>query len=133
LAIKVVLDASVVLAVVFEEPGAEAAAAYLDESVISAVNYTEVVTRMVQKGIPIDEIGTYLDALDLGVVAYDETIARIATRFAPLARSHGVSLGDRACLATATYLERPVATAESLWSKLELPCSVIAIRCEYIH
>jgi PIN domain nuclease of toxin-antitoxin system len=36
-------------------------------------------------------------------------------------RSHGLSLGDRACMATALLLQLPVVTAERNWVSLCVP------------
>ena len=42
----VVLDASTVLALINNEPGWEVASSYLDDAVVSAVNFAEVVGKL---------------------------------------------------------------------------------------
>jgi PIN domain nuclease of toxin-antitoxin system len=49
-------------------------------------------------------------------------------RTRPLTREHGLSLGDRACLALAHRLELPVITADRTWSKLDLKLEIRQIR-----
>lgn len=46
-----VLDASAVLAVIQGEPGAERVRAVARQAALSAVNLTEVVTKLVAKGV----------------------------------------------------------------------------------
>jgi PIN domain nuclease of toxin-antitoxin system len=43
-------------------------------------------------------------------------------------RDHGLSLGDRACLALAVSLGLPVMTADRAWMALDLGIEVIVIR-----
>jgi uncharacterized protein with PIN domain len=52
-----VLDASALLALVNAEPGADIVASALGAAVISAVNLAEVVTRLIDIGVPAQEAG----------------------------------------------------------------------------
>lgn len=49
-------------------------------------------------------------------------------RLWPKTRSAGLSLGDRACLATAHRLELPTLTADWAWSELDFEVDVQLIR-----
>jgi PIN domain nuclease of toxin-antitoxin system len=40
---------------------------------------------------------------------------------------HGLSFGDRACLALAMKLKLPAVTADQAWSKLDLPVEIVQI------
>ncbi|MFV2000241.1 MAG: hypothetical protein ACC654_07750 [Acidimicrobiia bacterium] len=46
----------------------------------------------------------------------------------PAGSRYGLSLGDRACLATAAELGVPAVTADRMWSDLDLGVDVISIR-----
>src|ERR1700722_7959331 len=52
---KYVLDSSALLAVVYEEHGAEQIEAIFSRSVLSAVNLADSIARIAQKGFPADE------------------------------------------------------------------------------
>ncbi len=70
---EMVIDSSVILAYVYDEPGAEAAAAVLSRSVaISSVNMSEVVAKLAERGWEEEAIRTYLDDFPITTVAFDE-------------------------------------------------------------
>ncbi len=124
----VVLDASAVLAVVNSEPGAEMVQDVWTDGSISAVNYSEVIAKLVDNGIKdADTIGI-LDALPLTVHDVDITQARQAGLLRRQTRERGLSLGDRTCLALAISLGLPVMTADRAWMALDLGVEVIVVR-----
>lgn len=110
-----VLDASALLALMDGEPGQEAVLAVLPGARISAVNLAEVVSKLAERGMPAEE--AWAGALDLGiaVVPFDSEQAREVGRLRPLTRAHGLSLGDRACLALARSASVPALTTEARW------------------
>ncbi len=59
----VVLDASALLAYLQDEPGDEAVEAVLAESVMSSVNWAEVVQKSVAAGVVVDGMREDLEAL----------------------------------------------------------------------
>lgn len=122
----VVLDASAVLALFFLEPGAEVVERNLADSAISAVNYTEVITKQIRRGADPRRIVESMSALELNIVPWDADLANAAADLSPLAWTHGLALGDRACLATARHLKLPVLTAERSWT--DLPSLGIEVR-----
>ncbi len=126
--IKNILDASAVLAVLNGEPGQKKVIPILAESAISSVNLTEVAAKLLDAGM--DEAGARLAVSVLGIgeiVNFSEDMAWEAARLKPLAKQHGLSLGDRACLALSIKLKVPAITADKQWAKLKL-CRVILIR-----
>ena len=116
---SVVLDASAVLAVLFDEPGAEAIAARLDGAVISAVNYHEVVAKLVDRGYPSNEVIGLLRELDIDVVPVDRTQAEAGGLLRATTRACGLSLGDRSCLALAGSRDAVAVTTDRAWGRLE--------------
>ncbi|MBY0506520.1 MAG: type II toxin-antitoxin system VapC family toxin [Bryobacteraceae bacterium] len=115
----VVLDASALLTVLFKETGHEIVAeALAGEVIIPAVNYTEVLARQMRAGVSRDLAVSTLAGLDLKVVVWDQGLAEEAADLSPFAKSHGLALGDRICLATARHLRLPVLTADREWGKL---------------
>ncbi len=126
--IKNVLDASAVLAVLNGERGEKKVIPLLAESIISAVNLSEVVAKLLEAGM--DEASAQIAVSVLGIgeiVGFAEDLAWEAARLRPLTKQYGLSLGDRACLALARKLNVPAVTADKEWSKLKL-CKVVSIR-----
>lgn len=123
-----VLDASAVLALLFAEPGWAGVKAYIQAAAISSVNYCEVVGRMSDAGVPDHLITSTIADLGLDVIAFDRAAAFEAGKLRPMTRDYGLSLGDRACLATAKRLSLPVVTADRVWANLDLGIEIRLIR-----
>lgn len=123
-----VLDASALLAFLFDEPGADRAADVLHRAAISAVNWAEVVQHVLGHG------GTTTpardDLLDAGlqIVPFSIDDAEIAAAWREPTRPLGLSLADRACLALAHRLGRPALTADRSWREVDLDVSIDVIR-----
>jgi PIN domain nuclease of toxin-antitoxin system len=126
---KVVLDASAILALLNDEPGAEKITPeLLSRATTSAVNLAEVQTFLVREGGDPDE--SWALAVDPipDVEPFTAEQARIAGTLIQKTRSLGLSLGDRACLALAIALDAPVYTTDQLWKKLKLGIAVHVLR-----
>jgi len=125
---RFVIDASAVLAVLFEEEGAGAVLPHLPSGSVSAVNLSEVATVAVRRGAKLSEVREFLSRLPLSVVPFDTDHAYRAAGLEPHAKAFNLSLGDRACLATGLVLGEPVLTAERRWVGLPLPIAIRLIR-----
>lgn len=119
-----VVDASVVVAVIKNERGAERFAELLDDAVISAVNLSEVVAKMQDERLPDSLMDAVLAELGLGVLAFDAATAVAAGKLRMATRSKGLSLGDRACLATAVSTAATAVTLDRAWAELDLGVAV---------
>ncbi len=76
---EVVLDASAVLAIVFDEPGKDRLTAeILDRSVVSTVNLAEVQTKLIKKGFESEEAWWAAVHLVVAVEPFTADHARIA-------------------------------------------------------
>ena len=124
-----VLDASVVLAVLFEERGAEKMTdEVMSRAVIGTVNLAEVQSKLLKKGYDSEEAwGTAL-ALVTAAEPYTSEQARIAGDLIVKTKKYGLSLGDRSCLALAISLKAPVYTTEQVWKNLKLGIPIHVIR-----
>ena len=111
----VVLDASAVLALLFEESGAEVVRAQLRTGVIGAANLAEVLAKLSDHGLPAVEAARAVTILGLEVAPMTEAQAGRSAELRPLTRAVGLSLGDRACLALAAELGALVLTADRSW------------------
>ncbi len=123
-----VFDSSAVLAILFGEPGGRRAAEALGSGVLSAVNASEVVARLIDRGARDEDARQALHGVDLAVRPFDESLAVAAGLLRRSTRGRGLSLGDRACLALALRERAPVLTADRAWTTLELDVEVELIR-----
>ena len=125
-----VLDASALLAAFFDEPGAEVVAERMNGALMSAVNLSEVVAKLIDRGASPDQIAEIMAQLDIDVVPHDERQATTAGLLRRETRSSGLSLGDRACLALAIERRAVALTGDRAWLALAEPLQVevMAIR-----
>ncbi len=123
-----VADASALLAMVHEEPGADLVAARLSSSAVSAVNWSEVLQKSAQVGVSPDRLETRIRALGLRISPFDVLDARSTARLWTATHARGLSLGDRACLALARRLGLPALTADRTWVGLDVGVTVELVR-----
>ena len=124
----VVLDASAVLAAFFDEPGADRIAERMSGALFSTVNYAEVVTKLVDRGTPRDQILEIMAQLDVEVVSVDRDQATTAGLLRHETRSAGLSLGDRTCLALAISRGGVALTTDRAWAELDIDAVVEVVR-----
>jgi ribonuclease VapC len=123
-----VLDASALLALLNAEEGAEIIQGLLPNAVISAVNLAEVVARLAILGMPESEIRNILTLLGLEIVPFDTEQAFQAGLLFPPTRSHGLSPGDRSCLALAKAVNATAVTADQAWGDLNFGVGIKLVR-----
>lgn len=125
-----VLDASALLALLFDEPGGDVVEPRLTTSIISAVNLSEVMQKSLERGVGVESLRDDLEDLGIEVVAFDADAAEETANLRVATRATGLSLGDRACLALAARWNLPAVTADRMWKGLALgiPVEVVLIR-----
>jgi ribonuclease VapC len=126
---RVVLDASAVLALLNNEPGADKLTlALLSDASSSTVNLAEVQTKLVGEGGDPDE--AWEDTLSpiREAMPFTDEQAKIAGSLVAQTRPWGLSLGDRACLALGITLKAPIYTADKSWKNLKLGVRIHVIR-----
>lgn len=124
----IVVDASAVIALLQGETFDRFEPERIVGAWISAVNLAEVLTRLRSAGLDAGEADRAAAALDLRVVPFDAGHAAGAAGLWPATRRVGLSLGDRACLATALALRLPTVTADRAWAKLDVGAKVVLVR-----
>jgi ribonuclease VapC len=112
---RAVLDASAVLAVLNAETGAETVIATLDDAVVSAVNYAEVVSKLVERGASTADASEAFMSINVRVIDFDRALAERTGALRSETRHLGLSLADRACLALAEREGVPALTSDRLW------------------
>jgi ribonuclease VapC len=123
-----VLDASALLCVLFGEPGAERVETVLSGAQVSAVNFSEVVAKLVDRGAPDDIIVGDLRELDIDIIQMDHAQAERAGLMRRKTRAAGLSVGDRACLALAGMRGAVAVTADRAWAGLDVGVTVEVVR-----
>lgn len=123
-----VIDTSAILAILLEEPGQDVAAVLLPEGILSAVNLAEVMAKCVEKAVPTAVARAYIRDASIDTAAFTAEHADISGELFATTRKGLLSLGDRACIATAIQTQATIVTADRAWATLGLPCPVELIR-----
>lgn len=124
----VVLDASALLCLLNGEPGADTVANALTRSVVGAVNLAEVVSKLRDRGLSLDEVREALGGLHLDVRPLSVAQAFTVGDLRPGTRDLGLSLGDRACLALALDLGAELLTTDGDLARAEAAVPIRNVR-----
>ena len=126
---RIVLDASVILAIIYREKGSDKLTPeLLAHATVSTVNLAEAQSKLVLLGWRPEQ--AWEDAIHLAdeVFPFTTEQAEIAGNLVAKTRQLGLSLGDRACLALALDLKAPVYTADRSWRDLKIGVRIHVIR-----
>lgn len=120
---KVVLDASALLALINNEKGANKVEPLIGNIIMSSVNVTEVASKVydILGNDNEEQCRLSIEPFIHSIIDFDKTLCYIAASLRNQTKHKGLSLGDRACLATALQLKLPVYTADKIWADLEIP------------
>ena len=114
----IVLDASALIALFRDEPGADVVADHIGDALISAVNLQEVVKALLLRGITLEITREMIAGLHLEVRSHDAQSAFAAAALWPATEKFGSGLGDRSCMALAIAEGLPVLTTDKAWAKV---------------
>ena len=124
-----VLDASALLVFLHGEVGANTIGPLLSRSVISSVNWAEVLQKVIARGSrEVRDVREDLQSMRLRILPFDAQDAESTAHLWSTSRRAGLSLGDRACLSLAQKLGLPALTADRGWSAIDLEVEVRLIR-----
>lgn len=125
---KQVIDSSVVLAFLRDEPGGDILIRDEGPFLLSTVNLAEVFTKLIELDLSIDDADLVLRRLPIVHVDHNREDARRAAELRPFTVALGRSLGDRICLALGQRFGVPVLTADTEWAALDIGVDVRLIR-----
>jgi PIN domain nuclease of toxin-antitoxin system len=127
---NIVLDSSAVLAMVYGEPGGAKVHAAIVSPLyvvsISAVNWCEVLTKLSQRSsiMTAEKLTAILPGVE--VVPFGQAEAE---QVASLAKScPNISLGDRACLTLASFLDSTAWTTDKIWAQMPVGAKLEMLR-----
>jgi PIN domain nuclease of toxin-antitoxin system len=125
-----VLDASAVLAWLFNERGANTVEKVLGASAVSAVNLAEVLYRCDEMGMATGTLQRDIEALGMQVEPFGSSDAHLVEEVRRVGRRQDVrlSLADCCCLATGIRLDLPVVGGDEAWRNLKLGIDVHPFR-----
>lgn len=126
--VSFVLDSSAILAMIFDEPGADAVLAQCPGGLLSAVNLDEILHKVARRGMDPLSVEEYLAEAGVTVVPFDHVQARQTAALHPQVYGTGTSFADRVCLALAMTAQKPVLSSDAAWVNLGLNVDVTLIR-----
>ena len=103
-------------------------ASLLAGALVNAVNVAEVLMVLQRHGVGTPAAVRMLETLAFETVATDGVLAREIAEVHRVTRSHGLSLGDCACLATARARHATAVTADRAWAGLEVGVAISVVR-----
>lgn len=112
------LDASALLALLLNEPGADRVEAVLEDGQIHAVNLAEAAKKLAAKGWAPERLKDL--ELEVGEV-FGVDQAYLAGKVIAANRKIGLSLGDAICLVVAAWHRMKAVTAETAWEDCAWP------------
>ncbi len=119
-----VLDSSVIIAALKDEPGGDLVEQYVSSGLVSTANVAEVYSYAARAGKPVELVHTFLAYQGLEIVDLSREQAMVAGKLTTLTRSAGLSLGDRSCLALALERNCAVLTADRPWIQFAEPLGI---------
>jgi PIN domain nuclease of toxin-antitoxin system len=119
-----VFDASAILAILYNEPGAGRVIGLLHGALVSSVNLAEVHAQLLLNGRPAFQAWNRVRSMGFEVVPFSEEHARLAAELladSPKDAQHpALSLGERACLALAIERNATAYTTNAAWKSLPI-------------
>lgn len=125
---EAVLDASAILALLRSEPGSEQVEDVIADALVSVVNESEVISKLIWRGQTSAQGLDVVRGLPYRLISLDVNLARRAGVLWHVTKAQGLSFGDRCSLALAEREGLPVFTANTRWGEVALDLEIRLIR-----
>lgn len=123
-----ILDASALLALLQDEPGADKVQAILHRAIINTINWSEVIQKLSVHDPDAADIRAEMELTGLKITPLTIDQAEVCANLWAQTKPFGLSLADRACIATGIDRKIEVMTTDKVWQDLELPITIHVIR-----
>ncbi|KTT75547.1 type II toxin-antitoxin system VapC family toxin [Sphingomonas endophytica] len=124
----IVIDASALLALLFDEPGGEAVLPLVRGALLSAVNLDEVLHKCTRRGIDATAVLDSVRRLEVIVIPFDAEQALVSATLHARAQAWRLSFADRACLALGNMQGATIVTADRAWQAFDGDADIRLIR-----
>ena len=115
---KYLLDTSALIALIKKEDGYETIDNIIANSAISSVNLSELVAVLARSGVSNADIDEIIKDIVPEIIPFCEDTSIKAGKLLNITKTYGLSLGDRACIATGDFYKMEIHTTDKIWSKL---------------
>ena len=125
-----IIDSSVLLAIMQNEPESETYHEFLRYSVISSVNVAEVAgVLMARHNMPKNDTINAISQLVDNVINFTSEHAYISAEFEIVNKknAYGLSLGDRACITLGVMMDGTIYTTDKIWQKVSFKNAKIKV------
>ena len=117
---KVLFDASALLMLIQQENSDNILEEVVSKAVISSVNLSEVMSVLIRSGMPKEIANEIIKSSITDTIPFSRTEAELAGELISHTKSLGLSLGDRACIATSIIHNLELYSADQAWQKLNI-------------
>lgn len=117
---KVLFDSSALLVLIQEENGYKELENLVANAVISSVNLSEVISVLARSGVPKEQIIKVIDSSITDIIPFTTNEAVLAGELITSTKKLGLSLGDRACIATSILHGLKLYTSDLIWKNLNI-------------
>lgn len=125
---EITIDTSAILALIQKENGCEIVEKYINSSIISAVNFAEILIVLNRNGFNQKETERLLEGIISDIIPFNQEQACIASDLDSVTSQYGLSLGDKSCIALGIHKNLPILTADKIWKNLNINQEIILIR-----
>lgn len=117
---NVILDASALLVLLKNEPGADMIEPLLGRIIMSSISVSEASESLLNSEMTLQECQEAILPFISTIVPFDDEQAFLAAKLQKQIKDNALSLADRACLALGQRMNLPIYTANKSWEKLQL-------------
>jgi PIN domain nuclease of toxin-antitoxin system len=126
---KIVFDSSALIMLFAKEPGYEFVKQNLKHAIISSINIAEVYKYCIEvQNLAEDDCRSLIKLSGIKIIDFCEEQALISAKIIKKTKQHGLSLGDRGCIALAMFRNHPILTCDKIWQKVDLDVEFIMAR-----
>ena len=126
---KALLDSSAIIALLKKEAGYKIIEDVIATSSMSSVNFSEVISVLARSNVTDSDINEIIADLIPEIIPFTQDISILAGKLITVTNIYGLSLGDRACIATGIIHNFKILTTDKAWQECQIPnADIVLIR-----